>query len=289
MADYIYLLQNRLNPAQWRAVEAVREAARAQGMPVFLVGGAVRDLTSGSPVRDMDFALQGDVERLVGDLEAAGATVTGRHPVLGIRLSPLPRRCPCGTGSEPQRDLPKSQAIAARTSTRSSVVTAMHHSCREPTCNGSRTVDYERVFDSRAGPDRSQAARHRSDRAPPRAHSTRGPACVAPTPSCRPRLRSDGPFLHPRTRLLPAAIGELVAARQEARGGDQPAIAANRLQWHQVPLTMNHAVRSPPRRLGGSTGGSVRMVGHVVIDANGACARTAIPHRRLPPHRHGDG
>ena len=82
MADYIYLLQNRLTPAQWRAVEALREAARTQSMPVFLVGGAVRDLTSGSPVRDLDFAVQGEADRLVHDLEAAGAVVTGRNEVL---------------------------------------------------------------------------------------------------------------------------------------------------------------------------------------------------------------
>ena len=79
MADFIYLLQNRLTPGQWRALETVREAARAHGMPVFLVGGAVRDLTTGSPVRDLDFALQGDTSALIPDLEAAGATVTGKN------------------------------------------------------------------------------------------------------------------------------------------------------------------------------------------------------------------
>ncbi len=82
MADYIYLLQNRLTPAQWRALQAVREAARAQSMPVFLVGGAVRDLTTGSPVRDLDFAVQGDARALLGDLETKGAAVVGEHPVL---------------------------------------------------------------------------------------------------------------------------------------------------------------------------------------------------------------
>ncbi len=83
MADYIYLLQNRLTPAQWRALEAVREAARAQGMPVFLVGGAVRDLTTGSPVRDLDFAVQGDARALVPELEAKGALLAGENAVLG--------------------------------------------------------------------------------------------------------------------------------------------------------------------------------------------------------------
>ncbi len=87
MADYIYLLQNRLTPAQWRAVEAVREAARIQGMPVFLVGGAVRDLTSGSPVRDLDFAVQGDPAALLSAIEGGGATVTGKGALGSVFLS----------------------------------------------------------------------------------------------------------------------------------------------------------------------------------------------------------
>ncbi len=83
MADYIYLLQNRLTQAQRRALEAIREAARAHTMPVFLVGGAARDLTSGTPVRDLDFAIQGDVATIVRELGTAGATITGENPVLG--------------------------------------------------------------------------------------------------------------------------------------------------------------------------------------------------------------
>ncbi len=82
MADFIYLLQNRLTPAQWRALETVREAARAHSMPVFLVGGAVRDLSTGSPVRDLDFAVQGDVAALIPDLERAGATITGKNALM---------------------------------------------------------------------------------------------------------------------------------------------------------------------------------------------------------------
>ena len=82
MADYIYLLQNRLTPAQGKTLEAVRDAARARGMTVFLVGGATRDLTSGTPVRDLDFAVQGEVAAMVEDLVGGGATVAGENPVL---------------------------------------------------------------------------------------------------------------------------------------------------------------------------------------------------------------
>jgi tRNA nucleotidyltransferase (CCA-adding enzyme) len=79
MADYIYLLESRLSLAQQSALRAVREIARAKGLTVFLVGGAVRDLTSGSPVRDLDVAVQGNALKLKKDLEKSGATLAGEN------------------------------------------------------------------------------------------------------------------------------------------------------------------------------------------------------------------
>ena len=79
MADYIYLLENRLSGAQQSALLSVREIARAKGLTVFLVGGAVRDLTSGSPVRDLDVVVQGNALKLRKDLEKAGAQISGEH------------------------------------------------------------------------------------------------------------------------------------------------------------------------------------------------------------------
>ena len=77
MADYIYLLENRLSPAQQAALLKVREVARAKGLTVFLVGGAVRDLTSGSPVRDLDVVVQGNALKLKKDIEKAGGSISG--------------------------------------------------------------------------------------------------------------------------------------------------------------------------------------------------------------------
>jgi tRNA nucleotidyltransferase/poly(A) polymerase len=77
MADYIYLLENRLSAAQRSALRTVRELARSKNLTVFLVGGAVRDLTSGSPVRDLDVVVQGNALKLKADLEKAGAVITG--------------------------------------------------------------------------------------------------------------------------------------------------------------------------------------------------------------------
>jgi tRNA nucleotidyltransferase (CCA-adding enzyme) len=77
MADYIYLLESRLSQAQQNAIKAVREIARVKGLTVFLVGGAVRDLTSGSPVRDLDVTVQGNALKLKKDLEKAGGIISG--------------------------------------------------------------------------------------------------------------------------------------------------------------------------------------------------------------------
>lgn len=82
MADYIYLFENRLSGAQQSALAAVREIARAKGLTVFLVGGAVRDLTSGSPVRDLDVAVQGNALKLRKELEKAGAQISGEYEPL---------------------------------------------------------------------------------------------------------------------------------------------------------------------------------------------------------------
>ncbi len=76
MADYIYLLEHRLSTAQQNALKAVRDLARLKSLTVFLVGGAVRDLTSGSPVRDLDLVVQGNALKLRKDIEQI-ATLVG--------------------------------------------------------------------------------------------------------------------------------------------------------------------------------------------------------------------
>jgi tRNA nucleotidyltransferase (CCA-adding enzyme) len=77
MADYIYLLQTRLTPAQQKALATVRDVARARNLTVFLVGGAVRDLTSGAPIRDLDVVVQGPALKLRKDLEKASGVIVG--------------------------------------------------------------------------------------------------------------------------------------------------------------------------------------------------------------------
>jgi tRNA nucleotidyltransferase/poly(A) polymerase len=75
MADYIYTLETRLSPDQQKAVALVLNAAKAAGMNLYLTGGAIRDMITGFPIRDLDFAVQGNALKLQKDLERAGGVV----------------------------------------------------------------------------------------------------------------------------------------------------------------------------------------------------------------------
>ncbi|HEX8713179.1 MAG TPA: CCA tRNA nucleotidyltransferase [Terracidiphilus sp.] len=81
MPDYIYLLESRLSADQQNALRALREAAREAETILFLVGDAVRDLTSGHAVRDMEVALHGNALKLKKKLEKLGAKVWGEDEV----------------------------------------------------------------------------------------------------------------------------------------------------------------------------------------------------------------
>ncbi|MGB7022933.1 MAG: hypothetical protein WBD73_03970 [Candidatus Acidiferrales bacterium] len=75
MPDYMYLLESRLSPEQRAVLLRVQELARAQDSNVYLAGGAVRDLISGMPLRDLDFTVEGNPVRMVRELEKGGARV----------------------------------------------------------------------------------------------------------------------------------------------------------------------------------------------------------------------
>jgi len=77
MADYIYTMEIRLSPDQQRGVTLVQDIARAGDMNVYLSGGAVRDIISGFPIRDLDFTVQGNPFKLQKELERAGARIVG--------------------------------------------------------------------------------------------------------------------------------------------------------------------------------------------------------------------
>ncbi len=77
MPDYIYLLENRLSADQRNGLRQLREAARDAGMILFLTGDAVRDLTSGHAVRDLQVAVHGNALKLKKPIEKLGGKVWG--------------------------------------------------------------------------------------------------------------------------------------------------------------------------------------------------------------------
>jgi tRNA nucleotidyltransferase/poly(A) polymerase len=90
MADYIYTLETRLSPDQQKAVSLVVDAAKAAGMNVYLTGGAIRDIITGFPIRDLDFTVQGNALKLQKDLERGGAVVGGTDNETRSLLVTLP-------------------------------------------------------------------------------------------------------------------------------------------------------------------------------------------------------
>src|ERR1700746_542131 len=90
MADYIYTMEIRLTPDQQRGPNLVQEIARAAGMNLYLTGGAIRDIISGFPIRDLDFTVQGNALKLQRDLEKAGAIIQGVDETLRSMFVLLP-------------------------------------------------------------------------------------------------------------------------------------------------------------------------------------------------------
>jgi tRNA nucleotidyltransferase (CCA-adding enzyme) len=66
MSDYNFLMETRLRPEHFQVVSQISRAAGEQGMNLYLVGGAVRDLTYGQQtIRDLDFTVEGSPERVI--------------------------------------------------------------------------------------------------------------------------------------------------------------------------------------------------------------------------------
>jgi tRNA nucleotidyltransferase (CCA-adding enzyme) len=81
MPDYIYLLENRLSDDQQNALRHLRAAAREANTILFLTGDAVRDLTRGNAVRDLEVAVHGNALKLKKIIEKLGGKVWGEDEV----------------------------------------------------------------------------------------------------------------------------------------------------------------------------------------------------------------
>ncbi len=75
MPDYMFLLESRLSAEQRAALLRVQELAAEQELNVYLTGGAVRDLITGLPIRDLDFTVEGNPVRIARELEKGGAQI----------------------------------------------------------------------------------------------------------------------------------------------------------------------------------------------------------------------
>jgi tRNA nucleotidyltransferase/poly(A) polymerase len=87
MSDYNFLIESKLSPEQYSVLSLLSRSAYEQGLNLYLVGGAVRDLTYGQQVvRDLDFALEGDPLKILGRLGSEdSSSMTGftSRPVMG--------------------------------------------------------------------------------------------------------------------------------------------------------------------------------------------------------------
>lgn len=75
MPDYMFLLESRLSAEQRAVLQRVQELGVSTGSNVYLVGGAVRDIISGMPIRDLDFTVEGNPARLVTEFVKGGARI----------------------------------------------------------------------------------------------------------------------------------------------------------------------------------------------------------------------
>lgn len=107
MPDYIYLLENRLSADQQNALRQLREAAREAGTLLFLTGDAVRDLTSGHAVRDIEVAVQANALKLKKPIEKLGAQVWGEDDASHTLYLCFPGTVRVDLVSTHRRDYPK--------------------------------------------------------------------------------------------------------------------------------------------------------------------------------------
>ena len=62
--DFWRLLEDRLSPEKLALLRRAGQIAHDEGVPLYLVGGAVRDLLLDRPVEDLDLVVEGDAETL---------------------------------------------------------------------------------------------------------------------------------------------------------------------------------------------------------------------------------
>jgi tRNA nucleotidyltransferase/poly(A) polymerase len=98
MSDYMFMLESHLTPGQNRVAAQVAVAAADEGLNVYLVGGAVRDMLGGFPVRDLDFVSEGDPAKLLKKLKKQGVEVIAQDNARKSFDLVFPGRIPASLG-----------------------------------------------------------------------------------------------------------------------------------------------------------------------------------------------
>ena len=81
MSDYNFLMETRLSPEHFQVLSQISRAASEEGLNLYLVGGAVRDLTYGQQtLRDLDFAVEGNPGKILRHLTAERGRRAGSAP-----------------------------------------------------------------------------------------------------------------------------------------------------------------------------------------------------------------
>jgi tRNA nucleotidyltransferase (CCA-adding enzyme) len=89
MTDYNFLMESRLSPAQFQLVNELSRIAYSERINLYLVGGAVRDMTFGQAiVRDLDFAAEGNIHKILRHL-LHGKGKESRKPRVSWALGPV--------------------------------------------------------------------------------------------------------------------------------------------------------------------------------------------------------
>lgn len=75
MADYLFLLETRLNPGQQAVVGYLQQFCQKAGVNLYLTGGPMRDLLAGTPIRTLDFTTEGNPLKFQKALAADGVEI----------------------------------------------------------------------------------------------------------------------------------------------------------------------------------------------------------------------
>jgi tRNA nucleotidyltransferase (CCA-adding enzyme) len=105
-------MEQSLPEDRWGLLQLVREEATQRGLPLYIVGGSVRDLVLGRRLNDFDLTVEGDATRLAGSLASKHGGEVTIHSKFGTAKWFLPRHLIPDTETPDALDL-----ISARSET----------------------------------------------------------------------------------------------------------------------------------------------------------------------------